>query len=405
MWNDGGRVWFFGGGRYIGDAPFKFTTSLDSGATWTPLAFPQVTRRGGPLEAQPITSAFRDPAGGTLYFGSDAEGGHSLLWASPDDGRTWFDTGGRTAGRHTAFAVLRDGRILGMGGKNTQINGHMPRTYSSDHGRTWAPADPTPFSTLGSGQRPTLLRLQSGRLFFAGDFQPSKGAPAADIKERGAYVALSDDEGATWKVKRLALAQPHEGRTGDRAYGSLGYCVAVQSANGVIELTTSVNRPALHFEMNEAWILSGLEGETNAQVAGPGAGPREEHTERYPAGGVRATWGSRIGANGDYVLDGRETWFAPDGRRRYEVDYAFGAKVGRETLWRADGGVAWTWDRRPDGTGTWIRYWENGAKRTQSEWRGLKAEGEAIRWEPDGKVAARYRFSGGFAARPPREDP
>jgi len=149
----------------------------------------------------------------------------------------------------------------------------------------------------------------------------------------------------------------------------------------------------------------GLEGEANAEVAGPGAGPREEHMERYPGGAVRAAWGSRIGANGDYVLDGRETWFAPDGRRHYEVDYAFGHKVGRETLWRADGGVAWTWNRRPDGTGTWIRYWENGRKRTQSEWRGLRAEGEATRWEPDGQVAARYRFSGGFAARPPREEP
>jgi len=405
MWNDRGRVWFFGGGRYIGDVPFKFTTSADSGATWTPLTFPRITRRTGFIEAQPITSAFRDPPGGTIYFGSDAEGGSSLLWASDDDGGTWRDTGGRTAGRHTAFAVLRDGRILGMGGKSTDIHGYMPRVFSGDHGRTWSAPEPTPFSTLAGGQRPTLLRLQSGRLFFAGDFQSSsaKTPPPPEIAQHGSYVALSDDEGRTWRIKRLALARPHEGKTGDRAYGSLGYCIAVQSANGVIQLTTSVNRPALHFEMNEAWILSDLEGEASASPAGISAGPRVEHAERYSGGALRATWGSRRGANGDYVLDGRETWFGPDGRKRYEVDYDFGRKAGRETLWRRDGSVAWTWDRRPDGTGTWIRYWENGTKRTQSQWRGLVAAGEATRWEPDGTVAARYQFADGFAGRPPRE--
>ena len=403
MWNDRGRVWFFGGGRFIGDVPFKFTTSTDSGATWGPLNFPAITRKTGFVEAQPITSAFRDPPGGPIYFGSDAQGGSSLLWTSADDGRTWADTGGRTAGRHTAFAVLQDGRILGMGGKSTDIHGYMPRVFSSDHGATWSKPEPTPFSTLAGGQRPTLLRLRSGRLFFAGDFQSSspKTKPPPGITERGSYVALSDDEGQTWHIKRLDLAQPHEGRTGARAYGSLGYCIAVQTANGLIQLTTSVNRPALHFEMNEAWILSAQKGEANAATQGPAAGPRESHTERFPDGGIRATWSSRTGANGDYVLDGRETWFAADGRPRYQVDYAFGRKVGRETLWRADGTVSWTWDRHPDGTAVWIRYWENGTKRTESEWQGLKAEGDATRWEPDGKQAAQYRFAGGLAQKDP----
>ncbi len=403
MWNDRGRVWFFGGGRYIGDVPFKFTTSSDSGATWSPLTIPAITQRHGFIEAQPITSAFRDPPGGTIYFGSDASGGSSLLWASADDGRTWYDTGGRTAGRHTAFAVLKDGRILGMGGKSTDINGYMPRVFSDDHGKTWSTPEPTPFSTLAGGQRPTLLRLRSGRLFFAGDFQSSspKVKPPAAITERGSYVALSDDEGRTWHIKRLALAQPHEGGRGPRAYGSLGYCIAVQTANGLIQLTTSVNRPALHFELNEAWILSDETGETNAAVAGPGAGPRVAHTESYPGGGPRAAWSSRTGANGDYVLDGPETWFGPDGRKRYEVTYDFGRKAGREELWRADGSVAWTWDRRPDGTGIWIRYWENGTKRTESEWQGLKADGNATRWEPDGKEAAHYQFADGLVVKNP----
>ncbi|HEX3728342.1 MAG TPA: SUMF1/EgtB/PvdO family nonheme iron enzyme [Opitutaceae bacterium] len=406
LWNDGGKVWFFGGGRYLGDVPFRFAASEDSGATWTPLAAPRVTRRAGFVEPQPITSAFRAPPSSTIYFGSDAQGGSSMLWASPDEGRSWFDTGGRTAGRHTAFVLLRDGRILGMGGKSTDIDGYMPRTFSADGGSSWAPREATPFSALGGNQRPTILRLRSGRLFFAGDFQSSsaKLVPPATIPERGAYVALSDDEGRTWRTKRLAMAQLHENRSGPHAYPTLGYVIAAQGANGVIYLTTSMNRPALEFEMNEAWILSAIPGEANARTDGPGAGPRESHEARYQVqrGPRRAVWSSRIGANGDYVLDGTETWYYPSGRREYQVDYVFGRKVGTETYWGLNGRVLWSWTREPDGTATWVRYWPNSRLRTKSTWRGGRAEGEAERWDPDGRLVGRTDFADGLAPRAAR---
>ena len=103
------------------------------------------------------------------------------------------------AGRHTTFVLLKDGRILGMGGKDSSIAGYLPRCYSADFGKTWSAPEKTPFAALGSNQRPKILRLASGRLFFAGDFQNIRSItspPPDDIKERGAYVALSDDEGA-----------------------------------------------------------------------------------------------------------------------------------------------------------------------------------------------------------------
>ena len=97
-----------------------------------------------------------------------------------------------------------------------------------------------------------ILRLQSGRLFFAGDFQQISGKAPAGITERGSYVALSDDDGLTWRIKRVALARPHYGKDPKRAPTTLGYCIAAQAPNGVIHLTTSMSHPALHFEMNEA---------------------------------------------------------------------------------------------------------------------------------------------------------
>ena len=43
--------------------------------------------------------------------------------------------------------------------------------------------------------------------------------PPPGIPQRGSYVALSDDEGVTWKIKRPALAWC-EGKAGDRAFPS-----------------------------------------------------------------------------------------------------------------------------------------------------------------------------------------
>src|SRR5207248_485512 len=104
------------------------------------------------------------------------------------------------------------GRLLGMGGKNTDLEGFMPKVYSRDGGRTWSRPEKTIFPALGANQRPVILRLASGRLFFAGDFQQilKKNPPPAAITQRGAYVALSDDDGTTWHLKRLDLAQPNE---------------------------------------------------------------------------------------------------------------------------------------------------------------------------------------------------
>jgi formylglycine-generating enzyme required for sulfatase activity len=405
MWNDRGRVWFVGGGRHHGDVRFKYMTTDDSGATWSPLTLGHVARQTAYVEAQPINTMFR--AGGKIFFASDAKGGSSMLWASEDDGKTWFDTGGRTAGRHTTFVPLKDGRLLGMGGKNTDIDGYMPKVYSSDGGKTWSKPEKTIFPALGANQRPVILRLASGRLFFAGDFQSifKKNQPPATITQRGAYVALSDDEGATWHIKRLDMALPNESVRipnvakdwggGDHDLGTIGYSCAAQAPNGVIHLLTSMNHPSQHFEMNEAWILSDVTGEQDTAVAGAGAGAVTRHEEKYPDGRTRATWSGRTAANGDFVLHGPLVYFSPDGHKRYEATFEFGRKVGGETLWRNDGTVVWRQVHRADGTCVWTQFWDNGAKRAESTWRNFRAEGTAMLWSPDGTVTATHHFKDG----------
>jgi antitoxin component YwqK of YwqJK toxin-antitoxin module len=274
---------------------------------------------------------------------------------------------------------------------------------------------------LGGNQRPVILRLRNGRLFFASDFQfflaqkqlvtnkPGEGWAKKDqtpttIKERGSFVALSDGEGETWHIKKLELALPHESRqipnikrpgpASDHDHSTIGFAAAAYAPNGVIHLMTSMNHPSQHFEMNEAWILSKQKGEANHQRGGSTAEP-QKHEEKYPDGKIRATWSSRIGANGDYTLHGTETWHYPDGKKKYEVTYQDGIKRGKETFWLPSGAVKWSWDHRSDGTAVWTQCWPSGQKKIESNWHGYKADGVAREWDHKGNVKQTVTFKDG----------
>jgi len=151
LWRDGDRLYIFWGNPRFRQGrafPFNWTWSDDNGATWSEISFPNFKGQVGCHSKQPINSALRDLSG-TLYVSSDGCGGRSVLWATKDNGKTWYDTGGRTGGRHTSFVLLGNGGILGMGGKNTDIDGYMPKSISHDGGRTWV-VSKTPFAASES---------------------------------------------------------------------------------------------------------------------------------------------------------------------------------------------------------------------------------------------------------------
>jgi formylglycine-generating enzyme required for sulfatase activity len=403
LWNDNGVLRFFGGGVGLANVAFRMQSSHDNGATWSQVEFPFLRGPVGGYSPQPITSAFRTPDG-KMYLAadgaSDAVGGESLLWESSDNGVTWSDTGGRTAGRHTAFVLLKDGSILGLGGKNTDIDGYMPQAITRDRGRTWT-VSKTVFPALSSNQRPTVVRLASGRIFFAGDYQNRAGKQPQGLAAKGAYVALSDDEGRTWQIKTLPGTLPHEAWTmGNRpnwnerrhGEGTLGYAVATQAPNGIIHLITSMNHPSQHFELNEAWILS--DGPSASRPASSAARvvPGEQ---RYPDGKVQAKWSGSVDAGRGYVLNGPETWFYLNGDKQYQVGWKDGAKTGTETLWSAGGSPVWQWEHRPAAVSVWTQYWPNGRKKHESNWRGGRCVGRATSWSDDGKISATFEFDNG----------
>ncbi len=183
FWNDKahpGKIWmFFGFARLIGAPPFAYMTSTDNGATWSQVMFPYFPKPIGRYVSQPINSIVR-AKDGTIYIptdstgkDSDGNGSISAVWATKDEGKTWYDTGGRTAGRHTTIVIAKNGDLLGYGGKNSAIDGRMPMARSTDGGTTWHKSK-TPFDPLASGERPSVIRLASGRLFFVADYNDGK---------------------------------------------------------------------------------------------------------------------------------------------------------------------------------------------------------------------------------------
>ncbi|MCX8092203.1 MAG: SUMF1/EgtB/PvdO family nonheme iron enzyme [Verrucomicrobiae bacterium] len=401
LWTEGRTLWFFAGGSGLDGVPFRWRTSQDNGASWGPVQFPLIFGPRGSAFPQPISRGFRGPDG-TLYLPCDGWGGESFLWASRDNGLTWFDTGGRTGGRHSVVLPLNDGSFLAMGGKASNIDGYMPQSVSRDGGRSWS-VSKTPFPAVGKGQqRPAFIRLASGRLFVASDWQNADGQSPPGITNVGSFVALSEDEGKTWRIKPLPGARPNfrwlfrdrpgYTRPSPLKDGTLGYAIAAQAPNGVIHLITSANHPPQHFEMNEAWILSDSPDPTNVR---PGEGEPFADREHHPNGQLKASWSGRRDSTGRYVLHGRETHFYPNGQKEYEVNWRDGVKIGTETHWDAEGRKVWEWQHDPQGESVWTHYWPNGRKRLESRWRAGRCVGEALRWDAEGNLLERHRFKDG----------
>lgn len=403
LWTDpesGTLSFFWGCPGLIGGFPFQWMVSNDNGANWSEVLFPHFMNEIGTHSRQPINTAVRDK-NGTFYVSSDGEGGQSVLWATHDNGQTWYDTGGRTGGRHTTFCLLKDGlSILGIGGKNTDIDGFMPQSITKDGGKTWE-ITRTPFPAQGANQRPSILRLQSGKLLFAADYQHISGKQPQGVTQGGAFVALSDDDGQTWTVKTLIGTQQHENPKNHNGNPTIGYSAVRQAPNGMIHLITTMNRPCLHFEFNETWILAKdtnqehFTDEELMQNTATSLSKVSDYQETYPNGQLKITYRGGVANDGHFVLDGAENWYYEDGAKQRDATYKLGCKVRTETYYSPEGKILWQWQHENDGTAVWTQFWPTGAKKAESAWKQFKCEGTATLWDRDGNEANQMEFSNG----------
>jgi len=412
LWTeDDGAIRFFGGGRIANSdrRPFVMALSNDNGLTWS-LKRPYFPGPVVNYQAQPCQNAWRQDQN-TIYTVTDGENpsGTSIVWRSTDNGVTWYDMGGRTNGRHSTIVPIgSSGELLSYGGKNSDISGWMPWNKSYDWGATWPDEGPAPFAVLNGNQRPCMERLANGKLVFVGDCQRrgDNYQPPGWTHGYGAFIAISDNNGVDWHLKKFPVTLPHES---DRDYGTIGYSTIRQAPSGVLHILTTMTHPCLHYELNEAWIHS-AEGDIPPETTG---GTVSDYNEHYPGGALKAQWSARTCPNGRYLLHGTSTSYYQDGTKEHEATYVNGTKTGIETFYGPDGTKIWGWNHDDtNDISTWTHYWSNGHKRIESGWNsyptprdlpsrhfsGFVADGNSYHWSLCGQAEKAYVFSDGSYA-------
>jgi hypothetical protein len=171
-----------------------------------------------------------------ILFGTEYRDGYSRFWISGDEGRTWQMTG-PVPGEPTEQPALlqrRDGTLLAL----LRPAGSEPRLFSSrsaDNGRTWSPAEPTPFFCPHAAL--DAARLADGRIVLAWNRDPARRNPLT--------LALSEDEGATWPYIRNLV-------TGE---GAFHYPAIMQTRDGLLHLSFTNNRKTIdHIVLTPEWI-------------------------------------------------------------------------------------------------------------------------------------------------------
>ncbi|MDR2936717.1 MAG: SUMF1/EgtB/PvdO family nonheme iron enzyme [Rikenellaceae bacterium] len=420
MTTDDGVIHHFWGWEQQSNAyPFQYISSNDNGATWGPVNFPVFSNVADRFDRQPINSAFRAKDG---YFYIAADGNCdrescTVVWRTKDM-KTWENPKGRTGGRHTTLVELKDGGLLGLGGKNSQINGFMPQSVSYDHGDTWKVTQSV-FPALAGGQRPSVTRLQSGLLVMCGDYKGSRGATPypADEPREGIYVAYSGDEGATWTFKTIPGAQRN--KSSERSYFTVGYSDIQQSEDGMIHLITSRVHPCIHFSFNEAWLLNpdANAGEATNYGWRPAVGDDatlmgntarqisqvQTYRENYPSTRqVKYEYSGGTADDGRFLLHGPERWYYPSGALMMECNYILGKRSGRYAYYTEAGSRIWEWDYKPSGLAVYRTFYPDeadGRLKSVAAFRSNIAQGCAQIYSRTGALLKETWYKDGHISR------
>jgi formylglycine-generating enzyme required for sulfatase activity len=264
----------------------SFRKSTDNGVTWTEPVIMKPDTDAFHLDSdrnQPQGNAFTASDGALISFsdGSAVGGEGSSVNYSNDAGKTWSVRTIKDGppGNHTGGVELLDGRIMTFSRDKGRTFGSLPKSLSSDQGKTWS-FSKTEFPGISTVQRLALLRLEYsstkldpdglGRkpillVSIASDGMKGKDANGNDTTIYGTYAALSWDEGVTWPVKRVMsnvksgsksyMGAPWNREfTLDATHGqNKSYWAATQTPGGIVHLNDS----RLDYAFNLAWVMTG----------------------------------------------------------------------------------------------------------------------------------------------------
>jgi dipeptidyl aminopeptidase/acylaminoacyl peptidase/predicted neuraminidase len=167
----------------------------------------------------------------------------SLMAISDDEGATWYASKPLAGFGNIQPAVLRrgDGTLVAYMRENGPLR-RIRISESTDEGITWGPVGVTEMPNPGSGL--DGVRLANGHWVLV-----------YNDTERGRnslVVALSDDEGRSWKWRRHL--ERHE-------QGSYHYPALIQGRDGVLHAVYSYfvagGKSMKHVALDEAWIRQG----------------------------------------------------------------------------------------------------------------------------------------------------
>jgi len=255
LWFDGNNtIYHFQGlATRTRNVALVLRTSTDNAVSWSK---PRIVAAHGPSR-MPIESVFR-AANGAIVTVCDK--GPTRLWISTDEGRSWQISDGDIRGKHAAVVQLADGRLMALG-REGNIDGRMPMSVSKDMGSTWD-YRASEFDPVKWGQRPVLLRLHEGALFFASFCRRMEVENAAGGKHlvSGLFAAVSFDEGRSWPCRRLvtvdgpgrdvATLNGFPVRLDPHTSEFAGYLAVCQTPDTLIHLLTSRQ----HYSFNLRWL-------------------------------------------------------------------------------------------------------------------------------------------------------
>lgn len=180
---------------------------------------------------------------------------YSIFYISKDQGETWQDVGARVgikpefipSGKKWNRLVLQPTIIERKDGSIYCLNravkplGKAYQTESCDGGLTWN-EEATPSNLPNPGGGFHMMRLQSGNVAVVYNHAPAP--PLNSLERNPVSIAISEDEGRTWKYRRNLcefhhdnLEKPNENRQ------HFGYPTMTQGADGKLHFTWSFSHP------------------------------------------------------------------------------------------------------------------------------------------------------------------
>jgi predicted neuraminidase len=184
----------------------------------------------------------------------------SLMAITDDWGKTWKPSAPLVGQGNIQPSIVRrkDGTLYTLMRDNGPAPKRLHQSQSRDNGETWSPVTDSDLPNPGSGAE--IISLRNGHwVLIHNDTERERNSLA---------VAISDDEGKTWKWKRRLEYDPPGAEAGRYHYPSI-----IQARDGTLHASYSyhLNRKDLekdaegrprrkaikHAHFNEEWVMAG----------------------------------------------------------------------------------------------------------------------------------------------------